>query len=52
MNWARIEGLAKALLEHKTLTGDELREVFRASLDAHLEKGKRELQARAGKSLL
>jgi hypothetical protein len=34
-NWVRIEGLAKALLERRTLSGDEVKEVFAATLDAH-----------------
>jgi ATP-dependent Zn protease len=46
MNWVRIEGLAKALIERKTLSGDEVREVFQASLDAQLEKETRELETK------
>lgn len=52
MNWARIEGLAKALIERGTLIGDEVKEVFRESVDAQLKKEKKQLQAGTAKSLL
>ena len=34
-NWVRIEGLANALLESQTLSGDEMEKVCAASIDAH-----------------
>ena len=37
----RIEGLAKALIERGTLIGDEVKEVFRASVGAQMKRKRR-----------
>jgi hypothetical protein len=47
----RIEGLAKALIERGTLIGDEVKEVFRESVDGQMQKEEKELKPRALKSL-
>jgi hypothetical protein len=45
LNWVRIEGLAKALLERGTLTAGEVKGVFGASVDAHIQEEDRAAKA-------
>ncbi len=46
-----LKGLAKALIERGTLIGDEVKEVFRESVDGQMQKEEKELKPRALKSL-
>jgi ATP-dependent Zn protease len=40
ITWRRIQDLAKALLERKTLTGEEVNDVLVASMQAQMEEGR------------